>query len=356
MIVKNQDPRNILIVRTDRIGDVVLTLPMISVVRGCFPHSTISLLIRSYTYDLAYGQSHVDRVLRYDAEGRFRSFFAMLSEIRSQAFDTVVLSHPTFRLALLMALAGIPRRVGTGYRWYSFLFNRRVYEHRRVSIRHEAEYNLSLLKVLGCSWQTVPLPHLILTRESESMADTWYEMLGLRSDQQLVILHPGSGGSARDWKPANFAALAGILTSKGVTVLITGGPEERSLVDQVAAMADGAPKTFVNDGGLLPFAAFLKKADLFVSNSTGPLHLAAAVGTPVIAFYPPIRECSPTRWGPLTESKVIFEPDPVDCPLCKGGKCRGDVCMDLISVEDVAVAAEKFLTVKSLGRRTKVNA
>jgi heptosyltransferase III len=93
-------------------------------------------------------------------------------------------------------------------------------------------------------------------------------------------------------------------------------------------------------------AAFIGRARLFVSNSTGPLHIAAAVGTPVIAFYPPIRECSARRWGPLAEKQVVFTADNATCSRCHGGPCQGNDCMDQIKVEDVLASARTLLATK----------
>jgi ADP-heptose:LPS heptosyltransferase len=95
---------------------------------------------------------------------------------------------------------------------------------------------------------------------------------------------------------------------------------------------------------LKELAAFIGSARLFISNSTGPLHIAAAVGTPVIAFYPPIRECSQRRWGPLTEKKMLFTADNALCERCKGGPCQGNDCMDQITVDRVVQAARKLLS------------
>lgn len=93
-------------------------------------------------------------------------------------------------------------------------------------------------------------------------------------------------------------------------------------------------------------AAFLGNAELFVSNSTGPLHIAAATGTPVIAFYPPILACSPRRWGPLSDRKAVFMADNVVCPRCKGGPCQGNDCMDQIKVGEVLNAARNLISRK----------
>lgn len=341
--MKERKFENVLVVRTDRIGDVVLTLPMVSVLRASFPDSKISMLLRSYTRELVEGFDGLDHVLTYDESGEQKGFLAILDELRGRRFELVVVSHPTFRIALLMLLAGIPVRVGTGYRWYSFLFNRRVFEHRRTAERHEAEYNISLLQTIGCGILEVPQAALAVTAEVKETALGEMKRMGISPADRLIVLHPGSGGSAREWSPENFGALAKALVKEGFRIVVTGSPSEQALVDSVVKGSAGTAIPCAGRLSLTELAAFLGFARLFVSNSTGPLHIAAAVGTPVIAFYPPIRECSPRRWGPLTQKKIVFTADNTVCPRCHGGPCQGNDCMDQITVEDVLKSSRTLL-------------
>jgi lipopolysaccharide heptosyltransferase II len=344
--------KNILIVRTDRIGDVVLTLPMIRVLRKNFPLAQISFLARSYTNEIVEGQPDLDRVILYDKEGTQKRFLTMLSELHGAEFDLAIVAFPRFRIASLLWLSGVKVRVGTGYRWYSFLFNKRVYEHRRTGERHEFEYNLSLLRELGCEVDPQIVPSLAIQQEALTNASEERKRLGVSSKDILVILHPGSGGSARDWSPDNFASLALKLTNLGWKVVVTGAKGEEELVRRVA---DGSGRMIGSSVGVLSLkglAAFISSADLLVANSTGPLHIAAAVGTPVIGFYPPMIACSPQRWGPVTERKILFVPELSQCELCHGGACRSNVCMDQIKVQDVVDAAQKLVKKKTRNRKS----
>jgi len=336
-------PQKILIVRTDRIGDVVLSLPMIAALKSLAPQSFIGFLLRAYTRDLVADQPGLDQILLYDRGGERKRFREMLSELRSHRFDAVIVTYPTLRLALLVFFARIRWRVGTGFRWYSFLFNKRVFEHRKTAEKHEAEYNLSLLQIFGAV-KTTSFPHLMLGPRNDQEAVEVLNEMQTRNRSPFVILHPGSGGSARDWRPESFGRLAARLASRGTTVIVTGGPGEDRLVDTVVQHSAGSAKPAPRSLPLLTLAALIRKAGVFVSNSTGPLHIAAAVGTPVVAFYPPIRQCSPVRWGPLTDRKVIFEPSSADCPRCKGGPCESNDCMDLITVEDVERAVNSLMS------------
>jgi heptosyltransferase-3 len=350
--VKLPDFQHILVTRTDRIGDVILALPMIAALHAGFEKAGISMLLREYTRDLAEGQEGLTGILTEDRNGRRKPFFEMLDVLRNERFDAAIIAYPRFRIALLVWLAGIPFRVGTGYRWYSFLFNRRVYEHRKTVEKHEAEYNLSLIHAAGCALPARPQVRLAISA-MESIVRSVRQSLGVTDADRLALLHPGSGGSARDWKPENFSKLAVLLFQKGFRVIITGGAGDRSLVEKVSKETGGTATPFISTLGLRAFGAFIHTAKIFIANSTGPLHIAAAVGTPVIGFFPALRVMSPKRWGPLTDKKVIFVPDPSRCPRCRGGTCRGNECMEQIEVHEVAEAALKLTADPAIPERNR---
>jgi heptosyltransferase-2 len=339
-------PGKILLTRTDRIGDVVLTLPMVSVLKQQFPKAEVWILLRRYTAELGSFASELSGVLLADEQRGTKSFLNLLNEIRSHRFDAVVLAYPRPRLALMMRVARIATRVGTGYRWYSVLFNRKVYEHRKTAEKHEAEYNLGLLRGLGCEIPTLSHPHISVNASQREEAMRVRRNLGIHDSERMVILHPGSGGSARDWSVENFVALAASLVKSGFAVVVTGSAAEALLARQIASAGGGIAKNASGQFTLTQLAAFVSTANVFVSNSTGPLHIAAAVGTPVVAFYPPATVMSERRWGPLTEKKIVFVPDPALCPRCKGGACLGNECMNQVSsaqvLEAVSVLSKKF--------------
>jgi heptosyltransferase-2 len=301
---------------------------------------------------LAEGFPGLDGILLYDNDHGLKPFFSFLSELRSHRFDLVVVAHPSVRLAALAHLARIPTRVGTGYRWYSFFFNRRLFEHRKTAEKHEAEYNLSLLQVVGCETAVVHAPRLVIGEKEAGRAQEEWGRLGLDARDPVAVLHPGSGGSARDWRAANFGLLAAALRADGFRVVVTGAAHEDSLVRSVVVASGNVAVPIVGRLSLKELGAFLQMSQVFVSNSTGPLHIAAAVGTPVVAFYPPIRECSPRRWGPLTDRRVVFVADSALCPRCKGGPCEGNECMDQITVEQVRRAVQALVTLSQ--ERTEV--
>lgn len=338
-------PARILVIRTDRIGDTLLSTPVLTALRERYPASHIAMLVTPYTQQVIAGHPALDGTLVDDRTGLHRGllgFLRLTRTLRNERFNTAIVLHPTLRLALLCRVCRIPNRVGTGYRAYSFLFNRRVYEHRKDVRRHEVAYNLSLVTALtgevACAEPFFFVPDEAHSAIAERMTE-W----GIGPDECVVTLHPGSGGSARSWPAASFARLGQRLMDNGMRVVLTGGPGERTLVEQIAANMTPPPVVTVDDLSIKELAALLAKSRLCITNSTGPLHIAAAVKTPTVALFCPITPCSPARWGPYGDGHVVLQPDVPPCPKCIETACPYFDCMDRISVDSVFQAAQEIL-------------
>lgn len=337
--------KRILLVRTDRLGDVILTLPMLAALRSCFPDAYIAMLLRRYTGEIVVGNPHVDELIWYDDGVENIPLYAMRRIIRQKQFDTVIVGYPTLRLAWLMFSARIPVRVATGYRYYSFLFNRRVFEHRKDAKRHEVEYNLNLLKQVGCTATDPPAFFMHIPDEAERNVEELLASLGIVPGTERLIVHPGSGGSAREWPARNFGEVAArISNTRNIQVVVTGAAGEEAKAGEVLKEAGGRAVSVAGKLGIKELAALLRSASLFMGNSTGPIHIAAAVGTPVVGLYPQIVPMSPRRWGPYTMRKRVLVPaKPVDCRECLRGPGEPCLCMASIPVEDVYEAVCSLL-------------
>ncbi len=322
------DTRRIIISRTDRIGDVVLSLPSFVSLKKCFPACELTAFVRDYTSDVVSSCPDVDRVVTYDPD---ESIFTTVSKMKRVHADSILILYPRLRLAVAAFLARIPIRVGTAYRWYSFLFNRRVREHRKDSVKSEAEYNLSLVEAIGCNAKALET-NLRIDEKGICKAK---DFLNRKQIDKFAVVHPGSGGSAADWSPAHFKSLCERITDElQIHVVVTGSKTENDLC---ASIAEGIPNC-VNSAGkftLVEFIALLSLASLFVSNSTGPIHLAAAAGTPVVGIYPNNKPMTPKRWAPTTDKKTILSPSDGSDDLSK------------ISVEEVFSAARVMLPVNA---------
>lgn len=323
----------------------MLTLPVLSSLRRCFPRARVSVLLQQYTGAIVAGNPYVDEIIWYDADGAPVPFGKMLSTLKERRFDAAVLVRPDPRAALLLFLAGIPVRIGTGYRYYSPLMTHRIYDHRSKALRHELEYNLRLLAPLGCDVRgelEAPRFGVDVSEQARASTEGILGSMGVRSDRRIVM-HPGSGGSAADWPLGSFVALAKCLEEAGHgTILVTGTRAEASKTEAVALGCTNA----TNLAGRLSvpqLAAVLRSSRLFIGNSTGPLHVAVAVGTPVLGFYPAVPVMGVKRWGPYSRNSAVLTPDPARCRRPSEHRNNACSCMDTITVEDAFRAAEDLM-------------
>jgi len=279
--------RRLVVERGDRLGDLIVTLPAVAALRAAYPAARLGLLVRESVAPVARIAAGVDEVLTcrgsHDARGALARF----------APDLVVLASRGAAMALAARGAGAPHRVGTGRRLYSALFTRTVSERRRRGGRHEVEYTLSFAHRAGARAGAAVFG-LDVPADAGAAAERWLDRAGLRAP--FVLVHPGSGGSCPAWPPESWAALLAGLAPAGRGLALSIGPADAA----VAGCCDrgelrGVPRF---DGGLLELAALARRAALVLANSTGPLHLAAALGTPTLALHAAGVSCGPGRWGP----------------------------------------------------------
>lgn len=333
----------ILLVRTDRIGDVTLTTPAAAALKAALPGARLHFLAGAYARPVLEKNPALDKVITLGG------FFGTLREIRRENYDAAVVFFVDFRSALLPLLAGVPLRVGPASKVWSLFLNRRITQRRSRIEKHEAEYNLDLLAGLGVAAKPAPTSVTVAPDEKEA-ADRALERAGLKAGDFIVGVHPGSRGSAMNWPPERFAALASrLMRDHGAKVLLTGSAAERPLLEEMASSMPEKPAVMREDLPLRHFMALVGRCSMFVTNSTGPLHLAVAQGVPTLSFFPPIKVCSPRRWGPYGGgvNKVLVPAGP-ECRGCTREKCVRYNCMAEITVD--SAYAEASVILAGLGR------
>lgn len=332
-----------LIVRTDRLGDALLTLPIAGKLRENFPESKIYFLVNSYTAPIISKSKVVDDVISSDKVG----FFDLVEILRRKKFDYAIVAKPTIRNAFLIFFAGIKHRIGTKYRAYSFLFNLRVSHHRKESLKHEALYNLDLIEPLGIKnnnnftelkFGLVPDPVV------QNVVRKKLKRFGVDIQKPLVVLHISSGGSAVDWNYLNFKTLSKLIKQNlDAEIILTGTHKDFLFLYELFNNFDYKVHNLAGELNLVELFNLFSIASVYVGNSTGPTHLAAIADCWVISFYPKIRVASQVRWSPITKKRIIFEPE-IDCVDCTAEQCRRLNCMDTIEVMKVYKEVEKIIT------------
>ncbi|SFQ65210.1 glycosyltransferase family 9 protein [Hymenobacter arizonensis] len=330
-----------LVSRPDAIGDVVLTLPVAGQLKQLFPGCRVVLIGRTYTAPVAAACPWVDDFLNLD-ELLLKPEAEQIAALQAYAAAAIIHVFPNKTLARLAQKAKIPVRIGTRNRWQHWLTcNRLVPLSRRHSPLHEAQLNLHLLQPLGFQ-ETLELQDVakfVRLEPVEQLPAQFQDLLRARQPNQLnIILHPRSRGSAREWGLDNFGQLAQLLHQAGHRVFVTGtAAEGEELAEWLQQYAPFLTADLTGQLSLPQFLAFIAAADGLVAGSTGPLHLAAALGRHALGIYPPIRPMHPGRWGPLGPHAgfVVF-----DKPTCQDCRTQPAACSCIRAVEPLAVAAQ----------------
>ncbi len=274
------------------------------------------------------------------------NFWKKVAEIKTHRFDTSLLLLPTQRLAYMLFFSRIRRRVGVGHILYEVITLMDGVSRRKYNpLRHESDYVLDLARRIGARniWTS---PEIFIEGEEREQARKFLDRKGLATNGQIVLVHPGSGHSSPNWKVERYIELARLLSEAGPSVLVTGGGNEKDLELSFRQMYSRQVATSFGELTLRELASVISLVNLHISSSTGPMHIAGAVGTPTLSMFCPMDACSPKLWGPIgNESEIILPPQ----SFCEV-KCPGDphVCTfgdgnDGITVDAVFRAAMNFL-------------
>lgn len=322
----------ILVSRTDRIGDVVLTLPLCALLKTTLGAEVV-VLGRAYTRPVLEASPHVDEILEWDAADQAGEpgRCALLASARA---DAVLHVFPRPAIARAALAARIPRRIGTSHRWYHWLAcNQLEHFSRKRSALHEAQLDVRLARSLlgdavpsldALALLTKLSPQVPLRPEIERMLDE------LRT---IVVIHPGSGGSAREWPLGHWTGLVESLDASRVQVLVTGSGDEAVRLRPWLATLPAHVVDMTGQLGLAGLITLFARVDGVVAASTGPLHVAAGAGAHALGLFPPTPPVHPARWAPLGP-RAEWLTAPVACAshAQSGAACE---CMHAISVDAV---------------------
>jgi len=316
-------PRNIIISRTDSIGDVILTLPVAGVLKKHFPGITIGFMGKSYTKPVIEACSYVDEFIDVD------NFLQNNILVGGQPAECILHVFPVSRIAKRARALGIPLRIGTTNRLYHwFTCNKLIKLSRKKSDLHEAQLNLVLLKALDIdeSYSLQQIGGLTGLNKTQPLP-AHLEAL-IQKNKYNLIIHPKSQGSAREWSLEKFYELIQLLPADKFNIFISGTAKERELLHWLFEKAGQQVTDITGKMSLTEFMAFIKQCDGLVANSTGPLHIAAALGKDALGIYPPMRPVHPGRWAPLGPNATYFVLDK-QCEACRNNasacQCINDV-------------------------------
>lgn len=331
-----------IVVRTPNwLGDTLMALPAIEALRRHDPEVDIRIAAPPWIREIFSGPEAGFRMFPETADEREKDPLRPTAAVRAARFDAGLLLTNSFGSALTLARAGIRERWGYDRDGRGLLLTRRVRYRRRDEAVHMVRYYLDLMDGLGIP-AIPPEIRLTVTPEEAARGRALLASAGLDPGRPLIVLHPGAAyGPAKRWPAERFAALAGILQDRrGVEIAVTGTDQDRALAAEIRPGLRRPAADLTGRTSLRELLAVAAAAAVFVTNDSGPMHMANAIRTPVVALFGPT---DPAVTAPFHEPRVVLKTEAV-CWPCLYRQCPYDHrCLTGISAEEAAAAVEGFL-------------
>jgi heptosyltransferase II len=339
----------ILIRATNWVGDAIMALPALRAIRARFPEAHIAVVARPYVADIYRGLQICDQLIPYDLQGAHAGFSGrerLARQLCAQKFDVALLLQNAFDAAWLAWRAGIPERIGYARDGRSLLLTKAVPVPKPGGIAaHEQFYYLELLQRAGWLDQITGEQYIALNVDSQAKRQAAERLLaaGSRSNALRVAIGAGASyGSAKCWPPDRFAEVANRLAAESdADIILFGTANEIAVSTAITAAMRCPPIDFTGKTSVADLPAFLSQCHLFIGNDSGAMHVAAAVGLPVVAIFGPT---DPLGTAPITPRCTIVQEKPY-CSPCFLRRCPTDHrCMTRVSSAAVTTAAQSWLT------------
>ncbi len=326
---------NILIVKPSSLGDVVHAMPFLSALRKRFPDAYISWVVNKGLEPLFDGVSELNDTIVFDRYGWKDTIFSFIRNMRRKHFDVVIDLQCLFRSGIFSFLSGAPVRIGLGDgREGSRFFYTHIVDVPDTPM-HSVERYMLCAGYLGAGTDKRDF----LLRVTEEERARVRELFGIGDEEEFVIVNPGGRWATKRWLPSGFASIIDYLERVyGIRSIIIGTEEEISIADEIISVSKIAkPLVVSGKTSLRELIALISGASLMITNDTGPMHIADALGVPVIAIFGPT---SPLKTGPYGVDHVVIRAD-VECAPCFKKYCGDMRCMKYISIEEVIREIEK---------------
>jgi heptosyltransferase II len=334
----------ILIRGTNWIGDVVMTLPAVAAIRKTWPCAKISVLAKPWVSEVYRLSPDVDEIIVFQEPGRHAGIIGkwrLACELRQCRFDCAILLQNAIEAAIIAELAGIPLRAGYNSDGRGLLLTHSVRRTKEVRQFHQIDYYIEMVRALGCKTAGHDV-RLRPGRDYDDLAGTLFTRFGIAENRLVIGIAPGAAyGPAKKWFPERFAAVSDHMNGEfGAQTVLFGSAGDR---ESTAAVRVSARHPLIDIAGatnLQEAIALIARCSLFISNDSGLMHVAGALGVPTIALF---GSTNPTTTSPVGERSVVIHHD-VDCSPCLKPVCPTDFrCMEMIGVEEVCTAGRRLL-------------
>lgn len=314
MIKKKQ--KRILVVRTDRVGDTTYITPAIRELRRTFPDAFIATLTQPHTSKIFFNNPHIDLILTDDLKKE--NFWKVVKEIRKHKFTHALLMFPTERAAYQLFFAGIPYRVGVGHILYEVItFMRSVSRNNYIPLRHEADYCMDLARKIGVETDNINL-EIFLTEEEKKEAVEFLKNKNVSPEDKKIFIHTGSLGSAPNWSEEKYLSvtkkLLALLPDNSFKFIFTAREMSVDLINNLEKLNNQRVINISSDmPDLRMMIKVISQADVFFASSTGPIHLADALGIKCVGIYCRRKVSSAKHHGVLNNRSINLEVTEDNC-------------------------------------------
>ena len=347
--------RKVLVIRLDRIGDMVITTPIFRALKEKWPDVQVTALTNPVNKNIVINNPFIDCILVYDRENMHKSLNSRLiffRSIREKKFDLVIDPYLDYELKTSFITRFVGNRFRLGFEFagrgifYNIRYNPNVFPVSAEK-RHMIDYDLDLLEHIGIETQKRQ-PEVFLSTDEKENAYKRLEEAGANPESKIIGIHPGGNYQSQRWPVKRFAAISNhLITNYDVKVILFAGQAEKQLLSEFRGYAVNTP-IFLEDLSLREFMSTLSHCSLFLCNNSGPLHIAAALNIPTVSTMGPT---IPYHWWPYGKDHIVLRKN-VDCSPCKKGICETHECMELITTNDFIAAVESQIRALDKGAKS----
>lgn len=329
--------KNILVIRLDRIGDMVMTTPIFRALKEKWPDAQITVLANPVNRNIVINNPFIDCILVYDRENKHKSLksrLTFLRSVRESEFDLVIDPYLDYELntSFITRIVGSKYRLGFEFAGKELFYNIRYASNTfpvSTDKKHMVDYNLGLIGCIGVK-ANKKQPEIFLSADDKVNASRILEKAGVNPESKIIGIHPGGNYESQRWPVERFATISDhLIASYGIKVILFGSQDEKHLISEFRDSADKNP-IILDNLNLREFISVLSHCNLFLCNNSGPLHIATALNIPTVSTMGPT---IPFHWWPRGDNHIVLRKD-LDCSPCKKGICETHECMELISTDE----------------------
>ncbi len=338
----------ILMIDLDNVGDVVMASFLPRALKAMYPDSYLGVLVKEYSQDVVRHNPFVNEIILFnppwlgdllDKRFTWSETAALIKKIKVAGFDLAIVVNSDWRNACLAKLAKIPKRIGMDQKKARYFLTETV-AFEDDPQKHTVEYNIDLLRILGAKEVKAGL-EVFVDENTRQWADDMLESQGIKKGNIVIGIHPGAGDPAKVWPREYFIKLINrLLEDKRIKILITESKGD-NIADSIIAAIDNDRVKIARNISILKMTALLKRCDCVVSGDTGPMHLAVAVGTKVVAIFGPTNHW---RYGPYGKGHVVVRKELSCSPCGDGSDCTKLDCLKNITVEEVLLKIKALIS------------